>query len=151
MNKKGFGLALVFSLMLVFIVSASWALDNGPETIDINAQANYAGLITKRDKKQVPGFPHKMHQEEFLEGNAQYSSFEYTDDYTCAGCHHTNKAGEQPEGCLKCKDVNDMLDAVGGAKKFEKIYHKNCRDACHKAMSKAGKQSGPTKCKGCHG
>jgi hypothetical protein len=150
MEKKWLGMGLALGLMVAFAAPGSWALDNGPENLDINAQANYSDIITKKDKKHVANFPHHKHQNEFLKGNAEYANFKYTDDYTCAGCHHTNKAGEQPEGCLKCKDVNKMLDKVGGAKKFEKIYHENCRDGCHKPMNKAGKKTGPKKCKGCH-
>jgi len=51
----------------------------------------------------------------------------------CATCHHTGDYA-------KCKSCH------GGkpdAPKSKKAYHKLCKD-CHK------KQSGPTKCKGCH-
>ncbi len=150
MKKKWLSLGLVAALAVVVAVPAGWALDKGPDTIDINAQKTHSDVITKKDKKSVLGFKHHKHQDEFLMGNAEYAKFKYTDDYTCAACHHTNKAGEQPGSCLKCKDVNKMLDKVGGKKKFEKIYHKTCRDACHKKMDKAGKKTGPTKCKGCH-
>jgi hypothetical protein len=151
MKKKLFFAGVVLGLMIVFVGSGTWALDNGPDKITINAQDEYSAIITKKDKKKVENFPHRMHQEKFLTGNEQYSNFKYSDDYTCAGCHHTTKPGEQPISCLKCKDVNKMLAKVGGADKFEKIYHENCRDKCHKNMAKAGKKSGPTKCKDCHG
>ncbi len=149
--KKLFGIGLSLALIAALIVPSAWALDKGPATIDLNAQAKYPDVITKKDKKHVPNFPHHKHQDEFLKGNSEHAQFKYTDDYTCSGCHHTSKPGEQPGGCLKCKDLNKMLDKVGGAKKFDKLYHKNCRDGCHKSMKKAKKKAGPTKCKACHG
>ncbi len=155
MQKRWLKIGLAVALWGILVISGSWALDKGPEKIDINAQKTNPDIITKKDKKELPDFLHHKHQDEYLKGNSEYAKFKYTDDYTCTGCHHTDKAGEQPGACLKCKDVNKMLDKVGGAKKFEKIYHKNCRDACHAAMQKAGKKTGPSKkgggkCKGCH-
>jgi hypothetical protein len=158
MKKRWLGMGLAVALVAVVAVPGTWALDKGPEMIDINAQAQHPDIITHKDKKHVANFPHHKHQDEFLKGNAEYSNFKYTDDYTCAGCHHTNKAGEQPGGCLKCKDLNKMLDKATkgkGVKKFEAIYHINCRDGCHGAMEAAGKKTGPSKkgggkCKGCH-
>ena len=158
MKKKWLGIGLVVALVVGLAVTGSWALDKGPEKITINAQEKYPELITKKDKKKTPDFTHHKHADEYLKWNAEFSNFKYTDDYTCAGCHHTNKAGEQPEGCLKCKDVEKQLEKVGGAKKFDKLYHISCRDGCHKAMADAGKKSGPTKkdwrdkkkCVGCH-
>lgn len=155
MKKKLFGLAVVAAMMFVVTVPGSWALDKGPETVDINTQEKYPDLTTKKDKKHTP-FAHHKHADEFLKGNQEYAKYKYTDDYTCAGCHHTSKAGEQPEGCFKCKDVNKMLEKVKG--KHDKIYHISCRDGCHTAMAAAGKKSGPTKkkwgdvkkCIGCH-
>lgn len=51
----------------------------------------------------------------------------------CAACHHTGDYA-------KCKSCHDAKPEVA---KSKKVYHKQCKD-CHK------KQSGPTKCKGCH-
>ncbi len=51
----------------------------------------------------------------------------------CATCHHT---GDN----VKCTDCHG---AKPEAPKNKKAFHKLCKD-CHK------KQSGPTKCKGCH-
>ncbi len=149
MQKKWLRMGVVTVLGVFLVVPASWALDKGPEKIDINAQKTHSDVITKKDKKSVLGFTHQKHADEYLKGNAEYAKYKYTDDYTCAGCHHTSKAGEQPGSCLKCKDIDKKLKKVGGAKKFEKIYHKNCK-TCHKKMDKAGKKTGPTKCAGCH-
>ncbi|MBI5788896.1 MAG: cytochrome c3 family protein [Candidatus Schekmanbacteria bacterium] len=137
---------------LVFALPAVYALEKGPAVIDLNAQKNHADVIKKPDKKHVPSFPHHDHQDKFVKGNQKYAKFQYTDDWTCGACHHTTAKGEQPESCLKCKDVNKMLEKVGGADKFENIYHQNCRDGCHKAMDKDKQKTGPSgKCKGCHG
>ncbi len=158
MKNKWLGLGLVVALTFIFAIPASWALDKGPEKIDINAQKQYPDIVSHKDKKSLKDFPHHKHQDEFLKGNSKYAKFKYTDDYTCAACHHTSKAGEQPVACLKCKDLNKMIDKVSkgkGIKKFQNMYHINCRDACHAAMQKAGKKTGPSKkgggkCKGCH-
>lgn len=163
MKKKVFGLVVVAVMMFVVAVPGAWAadIDNGPETLDINAQDHFPDLITKKDKKSLKGFKHRDHQEKFLKGNSEYSKFKYTDDNTCAACHHTAEKGAQPTACLKCKDVDKMLEKVApgkGAKKFENIYHASCRDGCHAAMEAAGKKSGPSKkkwreekkCAGCH-
>ena len=157
MRKKWIGIGLVVTLMVVLSMPGAWALDKGPETIDINTQEKYPKLTTKKDKKHTP-FTHLKHADTYLKGNQEYSKYKYTDDYTCAACHHTSKAGDQPEGCFKCKDVAKKLEKVGGEKKYAKVYHENCRDGCHTAMVDAGKKSGPTKkkwgdvkkCVGCH-
>jgi hypothetical protein len=155
MQRKWLGIGFMVTLMVVLAIPGAWALDKGPETIDINAQVMYPELFTKKDKKHTP-FAHHKHSDEYLKGNQEYNKYEYTDAYACAGCHHTSKADEQPEACFKCKDVNKMLEKVKG--KHDKIYHASCRDGCHVAMADAGKKSGPTKkawgdvkkCVGCH-
>ena len=133
---------LVYTLGAVSFVSA---LDKGRDKFTINAQHDHADIIHKKDKKKVPDFPHHAHQDKHVKGKQGVSNFKFTDDWTCGACHHTTKKGEQPGSCLKCKDLNKMLDKVGGAKKFEKIYHSNCRDACHKKTDKK-----MAKCKFCH-
>jgi hypothetical protein len=142
-------------IMLFIFFNLGYALDRGPREININAQEQHKDIITKHNTKQVAAFPHHDHQDEFLEGNAQYSFFEYDDDWTCAACHHKAQKGEQPIACLNCKDVNKMLAKVGGDRHFEDIYHKVCRDSCHENMNLIGKKAGPgkttgKKCQGCH-
>ena len=161
MRKKWFGLTVVVAMLFIITAPGAWAADNGPETLDINAQEKFPDLITKKDKKSLKGFKHKKHQEEYLKGNSEYVKFKYTDDNTCVGCHHKTEKGATPTACLKCKDVDKMLEKVApgkGAKKFENVYHNNCRDDCHAAMEEAGKKTGPAKkkwreekkCAGCH-
>lgn len=146
MGKKWIAIvSAVCAVSMLGTVSLVSALDRGPAEIEINAQANYGDIIHKKDKKKVPHFPHHKHQDEFVKGKQSVSKFKFTDDWTCGACHHTSKKGEQPTGCLKCKDVNKMLDKVGGAKKFDKLYHATCRDACHKKTDKK-----IAKCKFCH-
>lgn len=143
----------IYLLIICFIcgmASLTFALDNGPEKINLNAQESNPKVITKKDAKKVEGFPHKVHQTG-LKGKQKYAVNKFEDDWTCGACHHTSKKGEQPTACLNCKEVNKMLEKVGGADKFEKIYHDTCRDGCHKAMEKDKQKTGPTKCKDCHG
>lgn len=127
--------------------SLVFALDTGPEKITLNAQVQHPDVIKTKDKKNVPDFLHRKHQDEYVKGKQANALFKYTDDWTCAACHHTTKKGEQPVACLKCKDVNKMLKKAeaDGGKKFQNIYHKNCRDACHKKTDKK-----TAKCKFCH-
>ncbi len=147
MKSRRLTLLLIASIACL-AVNTAFALDNGPETLTIDA-AKYQDVIKKKPSKVVANFPHKKHQAEFLKGNEQFSHFKYTDDWTCKACHHPEEKGGQPEACFKCKDANKMLEKVGG--KYDKLYHDTCRDGCHKAMEKAGKKTGPTKCAGCHG
>ncbi|MBI5417671.1 cytochrome c3 family protein [Candidatus Poribacteria bacterium] len=145
--KRIYLLAVCF---LCVMASLTFALDDGPDKINLNAQEHHKDVIKTKDKKKVDGFPHKLHQTN-LKGKQKYAKFEYTDDWTCGACHHTSKKGEQPVACFKCKEVGKMIEKVGGEAKFEKLFHDNCRDACHKAMEKDKQKTGPTKCKGCHG
>jgi hypothetical protein len=141
---------------------ASAGIDNGPEKITLNVQKqnpdfvkkhSASGIVKDKDKKKVPDFPHKKHQDELVKGKQSMSLFKYTDDWTCGACHHTTKKDEQPSSCLKCKDedLDKMFDKakIKGKNKFENIYHKSCRDGCHKAYDKAEKKK-TAKCKSCH-
>ena len=142
--KKWIGISAAVCVMSFFsTVSAVSALDHGPDEITLNAQEQYPDLIKKKDKKKVV-FAHKKHAEEYVK-KGKGLLFKYEGDWTCGACHHKTKKGEQPVACLKCKDVQKQLAKVGGAKKFEKIYHKTCRDACHKKTDKKS-----AKCKVCH-
>jgi hypothetical protein len=91
-------------------------------------------------KKEVKHFPHKKHADEFVKGKQDWAEFKYTDDWTCAACHHKTKKGETPKKCISCKD-----EMSGG--KLKKFMHANCKDGCHK---KSGEKK-LTKCKNCHG
>ena len=119
-------------LLVGVVASSAIVLDIGPREMDLNAQTRHdrAPGIPKKDKKRVKKFPHRLHQDKFLLGNSKYAIFKYTDDFTCTGCHHKDKKGSQPRSCFNCKDLPDMIEAVGG--RFEGIFHKNCRDGCHK-------------------
>ena len=147
--RKASVCALALCLSVAFVIGRSVALDSGPDTIDLNAQIRHKGVsvVPDEDKKQVKGFTHRSHQNEYMKGNQEFSVFKYDDDFTCSGCHHGTKKGEQPGSCLQCKMVDKMVEKVGG--KFQDIFHKSCRE-CHKAMDKAGKKTGPTKCNDCH-
>lgn len=143
---------LVSMLGVVSLVSAG--VDKGQEKFTINAQEqhpdfvkSHPDVIKAKDKKDVKDFTHHKHQDEHVKGKQANALFKYTDDWTCGACHHKTKKGEQPGACLKCKDLDKMLDKakIKGKKKFENIYHKNCRDACHKKNDKK-----TAKCKFCH-
>ncbi len=122
-----------------------------PETVDINVQKSHPERADlPADTKAVKGFSHRRHAEEYLPGRAGLGPFPYNEGFTCAACHHTARTPEEAGSCWSCKDVDRMLEAVGGPRRFKGIYHGTCR-ACHRAMEKAGEASGPTRCRGCHG
>ncbi len=122
-----------------------------PETVDINVQQDHPERADlPSDTRSVKGFSHRRHAEEYLPGRAGRGRFPYDDGFTCAACHHTARAPGEAGSCWSCKDVDRMLEAVGGARRFKEIYHGTCR-ACHRAMEKAGESTGPTRCRGCHG
>ncbi len=122
-----------------------------PDTLDVNIQAAAPPLEgLPPDTKSVPGFSHRRHAEEYLKGAEEYSRFPYTDEFTCAACHHTATSPREAGSCLSCKTADRMIAAVGGPKRVKNLFHDTCR-SCHKAMEKAGKKTGPTRCKGCHG
>ena len=130
--------------LLGTVVPVSANVDKGPDKITINAQHTHPDIAKKKDKKKVANFPHHKHQES-VKGKQSVSNFKFTDDWTCGACHHTSKKGEQPGSCLSCKDVKKMLDHKKIKGKIDKMYHLNCRDACHKKTDKK-----MAKCKYCH-
>ena len=67
----------------------------------------------------------------------------------CEKCHHMWKdKTKEPKGCKECHKEKK----TNGVPKLYDMAHKSnhsCK-GCHKAMAKAGKKHGPTKCSGCH-
>ncbi len=122
-----------------------------PATIDINLQQQCPSIKgLPKDKKEVKGFTHRKHAEEYMKGKEKFSKYEYTDEFTCTACH-TGAASPQAiteEGM--CASVEAELEKAGGPKKMASFFHNTCK-ACHSAMKKAGEKTGPTSCKGCHG
>lgn len=146
MKKKWLGIASVACAVTMFVgISLVSAFDKGPEKITINSQETHPKISTEKDKKKVADFLHRKHQEEYVKGKEDKALFKYTDDWDCGACHHKTKKGETPVACLSCKDVQKMLDHEKIKGKVEKIYHLNCRDACHKKQDKK-----MAKCDFCH-
>ncbi len=105
--KKSVG--ILAALAVALVVTAAYAIDNGPATIEINAgQAKMA---------PVP-FQHHEHQTR-VEGK-------------CVTCHHTSAEGEQPASCASCHGK------VDGAPDHKKAMHTLCQ-GCHKEQKAAGK------------
>jgi len=105
--KKSVG--ILAALAVALVVTAAYAIDNGPATIEINAgQAKMA---------PVP-FQHHEHQTR-VEGK-------------CVTCHHKTADGEQPASCASCHGK------VDGAPDYKKAMHTRCQ-ACHKEQKAAGK------------
>jgi len=120
------------------------------EAMDINLQAECPSMQgLPEDRKDVKGFNHKAHAREYLKGNSSFSDVQYDDDFTCAACHPG--AGSQDEILREpvCNRLSGALAAAGGPQNLKKYYHKTCL-GCHRNMHKAGKATGPVRCKGCH-
>ncbi len=121
-----------------------------PEKIEVNIQAScpqIAGI--EEDKKKVNEFNHKLHAEKYLIGKEVYSTYPYSDSFTCTACH-PGSVNEQSiiEGD-KCERLSAVIEKNGGAKKYKSMMHAICQE-CHKKAQKAGQQSGPVKCLECH-
>jgi len=131
--------------------SASDAIAEENATFNLDMQKNHADVGgLPADKKSVQNFLHKKHAAEYIVGNSEYSAFKFEDSFTCKACHHKAGKPEEVKSCFNCKDLGVMADSVGGFEKIKEIFHKTCK-ACHKSMADAGKTTGPTSCKGCHG
>lgn len=67
----------------------------------------------------------------------------------CQQCHHMWKdTSKPPQGCKECHKPKKNGD-VPRIYKMAHVSNHSCR-GCHKALKKAGKKTGPTKCSGCH-
>ncbi len=90
--------------------------------------------LTFECKKGTVTFDHSIHTKAGL---------------TCEKCHHKWKdKTKEPKGCKECHKPKKE----GDVPKLYDMAHKSdhsCK-GCHKAMKKAGKKTGPTKCSGCH-
>lgn len=121
-----------------------------PEVIDINLQ-HQCGQIKglPADKKEVAGFSHAKHAQEYLKGKEKFSPYAYTAEFTCTACHTTAKS---PDAITKdgvCQAIEEELEKQGGAGKMANYFHHTCK-SCHSAMKKAKEKTGPTSCRGCH-
>ncbi len=115
--------------------------DKIPEYVDINVQAacpDMEGL--KKDKKKVLHFSHKAHIDMMSKSGEKF---------VCATCHKTATSEKDIFETDKCERLKKELDKDGGAGKLKNHFHGMCVK-CHKTLKKAGKQTGPTSCKGCH-
>lgn len=121
------------------------------ETLNLDSQEKHPEISDlPANKKSVAGFLHKKHAFEYVVGTSKYSKFNFDDSFTCKACHHKAENPSEAGSCFTCKDLGPMFDSVGGTGKMQELFHRTCK-ACHKSMADAGKNTGPTSCKGCHG
>lgn len=126
------------------------ATNSPPEILTLNVQANHADLEgLPKDKKSVNNFSHRKHAEEYLKGNGGYGAQSFTDAFTCAACHLGATSREEVSGVAPKERLLKALNNKGGPEKLKEYFHGICQ-SCHKAMAKADKATGPTKCSGCH-
>lgn len=137
----GAGLALGLFSMQVVLADSDCKTKEIPEYVDINVQAACPKLEgLKKDKKKVLHFTHKAHVEMLAKKG---------DKFVCATCHKSAATEKDIIGVDKCERLQKELEKDGGAAKLKKHFHNICLK-CHKDLKKAGEQTGPTNCKGCH-
>ncbi len=122
-----------------------------PETLTLDLQQHHPEIKgLPGNKKHVAGFAHAAHADKYVPANAAYAAHPIKNGLSCTACHPSATSRE----ALLADDPGTRLaadmKAAGGVKKVKKYFHKLCR-SCHQAMKKAGKATGPTNCKGCHG
>jgi len=151
-----FGVLAVVVCLLLMGMQAKIMADDGSaeegftEVMDINLQAKCPSMQgLPEDSKDVKEFNHTVHAKEYLKGNSSFSSVQYDGNFTCAACHPGTISQDKISMEPVCDRLFGVLVAAGGPKNLKKYYHEACL-GCHKNMHKAGKTTGPVKCKGCH-
>ncbi len=132
--KQSLSLLSAVLFGLVILAGPCQAEEKGPAEIVLKSTLDPA-------KKQKLAFlPHAQHQESF----------------DCATCHHGKDAdgkqvaytkGQKIEKCETCHNTKAGIDEKLDT--FKEAAHARCK-VCHYDLKKAGKDAGPTKCKGCH-
>ncbi len=149
-NKRFLAVIGGFALM-VAVPMVSAQARGIPQVININTQANMASIKgLPKDRKHVNSFSHAQHAKAYLKGKEKYSTYPYTDAFTCSACHPGAKSAEALLAADPAATLSAALDKVGGPRKLMKYFHNICRQ-CHKKLKKAGIAGGPTNCNGCHG
>ncbi len=113
---------LVLFVAVSFLAVAGFAL--------AAPKAPAESLVIKAEKMKKPPVPFE---------HAKHAKYE------CSKCHHTWKGEGTPKGCGECHKEQKDGKKLG----FKDAAHKTCR-GCHRAMTKAGDKTGPTKCSACH-
>lgn len=138
------------SLLLSSQLATAETGRTAPETIDLNAQANFPAMAgLPADKKSVKSFSHAAHASRYLKGNAAYAAAPFQDDFTCKACHQAYGAEEELLIAAPEARLATALETQGGAGNLKNYFHSICLQ-CHKNMKKAAIATGPTDCKGCH-
>ena len=154
-NPKLFGVLAFLCLFLIGMQTKIMADDGSAEEgfaeiVDINLQARCPSMQgLPEDSKDVKGFRHTAHAQEYLKGNSSFSAAQYDDNFNCAACHPGSSSENEIFREPVCERLSDVLANAGGPENLKKYYHDVCLD-CHKNMHKADKTTGPVKCTGCH-
>jgi hypothetical protein len=120
------------------------------EVIDINLQAKCPSMQgLPEDSKDVKGFRHIAHANEYLKGNASFTAVKYDGNFTCIACHPGSGSENEISREPVCERLSGVLANAGGPKNLKRYYHEVCL-GCHKNMHNADKTTGPVKCIGCH-
>lgn len=131
------------SIMSIALVAGIALAADAPAVIELN----------KVEGKKTTTFSHAKHANEYKKAGDK--------KIMCNDCHHTLKnadaKGETVKSCTSCHAKTKGADGTppvtelknGKAVSKSVIYHKNCKDGCHKAVKKeTGKKI--TSCKTCH-
>jgi hypothetical protein len=139
-------LAVLASMAVLTTAALVFAgVPKGKETLKIDLIAGKKGAVE---------FPHAKHAAEFKKAGG--AAIE------CKDCHHTAKSEKDAKSCSEChvkpgeaaKKIDGKEAPVIATMKGDKadtksvIFHKTCKDGCHKEMKAEGKKI--TACKTCH-
>ncbi|MFH1242504.1 MAG: cytochrome c3 family protein [Pseudomonadota bacterium] len=136
MNRKMMMLLVLALTGLIFLAVGALTAADVPEKVVLNPQ----DMGYKEVKKGPVQFSHKKHEVDYK--------------VACGECHHNYKDGKnvwkEGDPVKKCKDCHDPNEKKGNVLELKNALHKNCKD-CHKALTEAGKPTGPfKKCNDCH-
>jgi len=132
--KKIFSMLSTILLGLALVAGVCQAADKGP------AEMVLKSTVDPAKKAKLAFFPHAQHQGKF----------------DCTTCHHAKdadgkqiayKEGQKVEKCDSCH--NTEAGIIEKLDTFKKAAHARCKE-CHKTLKTEGKDTGPTKCNGCH-
>ncbi len=125
MNRKLAVTLIALVVAVAFAGTMTFAFaGTPPETIVIDKA---------KDKKLGVTFPHKEH----------------TETYSCETCHHTAKTPEEAVSCFVCHGVKPDIPDPSQMSSKKNPFHILCK-TCHSDLKKQKKDTGPTKCSGCH-
>ncbi len=149
MNKKTkYGVGVLAAVLLAWAPATSGTAMEGPETVQIDALAQYYDAVT---------FDHTMHVEAAEDNCAvchHHTTGTPTDDPNCVRCHNTSQEGDLV-ACQDCHAKNRFeADYLQQIENNPRLYHRSkvgLKGAYHlRCMGCHQEVGAPTGCEDCH-